>query len=90
MASTTQGHGAASGAPAAAAVAPANVMFTADAPGIIEHMNSSIAFTPFDVKWVPESARFVLLGTKPNDAGIIQVYEMGACRGMMRSLHPRL
>ncbi len=57
------------------------VMLSPDAPGIIEHMSAPIAFTPFDVKWVPESARFVLLGTKPNDTGVVQVYELGAGDG---------
>lgn len=53
-------------------------MFTPDAPGLVEHWTTSVAFTPFDVKWIPESARFVLLGSRPNDTGIIQVYELGA------------
>jgi len=56
-------------------------MLTPDAPAIIEHMNAPVAFTPFDVKWVPESARFVLLGTRPNDTGVVQVYELGAGEG---------
>ena len=70
--------------PAAAAAPsppPPPVMLSADAPGITEHMNVPIAYTPFDVKWVPESARFVVLGSKPNDTGVVQVYELGAGDG---------
>jgi hypothetical protein len=37
-------------------------MDTNDAPQIIEHVGKSINFTPFDVKWIPSSARFILFG----------------------------
>jgi hypothetical protein len=28
-------------------------MDTTDAPQILEHVSSGLAFTPFDVKWIP-------------------------------------
>ena len=37
-------------------------MDTTEAPQIIEHVAKSLTCTPFDVKWIPSSARFVLFG----------------------------
>jgi WD repeat-containing protein 92 len=37
-------------------------MDTTEAPQIIEHVAKSLTFTPFDTKWIPCSARFVLFG----------------------------
>jgi hypothetical protein len=51
-------------------------MDTTDAPQIIEHINKSINFTPYDTKWVPCSARFVTMGIHPNAKGAIQVYQL--------------
>eukprot|EP01041_Mallomonas_annulata_P011138 gene11138-23278_t len=51
-------------------------MDTTDAPQIIEHINKSINFTPYDTKWVPCSARFVAMGIHPNAKGAIQVYQL--------------
>jgi WD40 repeat protein len=44
-------------------------MDTTDAPQIIEHVNKSLPFTPYDTKWVPCSARFVCMGIHPNAKG---------------------
>jgi len=51
-------------------------MDTKDAPQIIEHLGKSIAFTPFETRWIPASARFVLLGQTPKAKGIMQVYQL--------------
>jgi len=51
-------------------------MDSVNAPQIIEHINSSLTYTPFDVKWVPCSPRFVVVGQTPRANGIIQIYKM--------------
>lgn len=38
------------------------------APKLIEHIHQTLDYTPFDVKWVPESARLVSLGVHPSGA----------------------
>ncbi len=45
-------------------------MDTTEAPQIIEHVAKSLTFTPFDVKWIPSSARFVLFGQSPGAKGV--------------------
>jgi hypothetical protein len=52
-------------------------MYSTEAPQIIEHLNQSLTFTPTDVRWVPSSARFVLMGEKPKGTAALQVYELG-------------
>ena len=49
---------------------------TVDAPQIIEHQNKPLTFTPYDVRWVPCSARMAVLGMYPRGTGVLQVYEM--------------
>lgn len=49
-------------------------MDTTDAPQIIEHIAKSLTFTPFDTKWIPSSARFVLFGQSPRAKGVFHVY----------------
>ena len=51
-------------------------MDTTNAPQIIEHAQKSLTFTPFDVKWVPSSARLVLLGETPSAKGAFQIYQL--------------
>ena len=51
-------------------------MDTTDAPQILEHCSSGLAFTPFDVKWIPTSARFVLFGQSPGAKGIFNIYQL--------------
>ena len=41
-------------------------MDTTDAPQIIEHIHKGINFTPYDVKFVPCSARIVAMGIHSN------------------------
>jgi hypothetical protein len=42
----------------------------------IEHVSKSVNFTPFDTRWVPCSAKFVLLGIHPRGTGALKIYEM--------------
>lgn len=51
-------------------------MDTLNAPQIIEHISHSLPYTPFDVKWIPCSAKFVVVGQTPRAKGIIQIYQM--------------
>jgi WD40 repeat protein len=51
-------------------------MDTTDAPQIIEHINRSLNFTPYDTKWVPFSARFVVMGIHANAKGALNVYQL--------------
>ena len=51
-------------------------METTDAPQMIEHVSQSLAFTPFDVKWIPSSARFVLYGISPRAKGVFNIYQL--------------
>ena len=45
-------------------------------PQIIPHLEASVEFTLFDCSWVPSSTRFVVLGSKLNGDGLLQVYSM--------------
>jgi len=45
-------------------------------PQIIEHVNKSLPLTVYDTKWVPSSARFVLMGSPARQTGLIQVYSL--------------
>jgi len=47
-----------------------------NSPQIIEHISKSTNFTPFDTKWVPCSARFVVVGVAPKGTGLLHVYEL--------------
>ena len=49
---------------------------TLNAPQIIEHISLPLNYTPFDVKWIPCSAKIVVTGQTPIAKGIIQIYKM--------------
>jgi len=51
-------------------------MDSTDAPQIIELVNKSLPFTPYDAKWVPCSARVVTMGITPKAKGALSVYEV--------------
>jgi len=51
-------------------------MDTTDAPQLIEHINHSVNYTPYETCWVPSSARLVVLGLKPKGNGVMEVFEM--------------
>ena len=46
---------------------------TTDAPQIVEHIKKSLTFTPFCTRWIPCSAKFVVLGQNPRATGAMQV-----------------
>ncbi len=45
-------------------------------PQIIEHVHKSLTLTVYETKWIPCSARFVVLGSPPRQTGLIQIYNM--------------
>lgn len=51
-------------------------MDTTDAPQIIEHINKSVPYTPYDTRWVPSSCRFVSFGIRPNAKGAILTFQL--------------
>jgi len=42
----------------------------------LEHISKSLTITTYDTKWVPSSARFVVLGSYAKATGCLQVYEL--------------
>ena len=53
-----------------------SVYFTMDKPQIIAHVQKSLNYTLFDAKWIPCSARFVVLGNYAKGTGALQIYEV--------------
>lgn len=47
-----------------------------DKPQIILYAQKSLNFTLFESKWIPYSAKFVILGNQPRGTGSIQIYEL--------------
>ncbi|KAE8741376.1 hypothetical protein FOCC_FOCC013075 [Frankliniella occidentalis] len=47
-----------------------------DKPQIIAHIEKSVDYSLFDCRWMPCSAKFVVLGSMPNSSGVIQLYEI--------------
>ncbi|XP_012254834.1 dynein axonemal assembly factor 10 [Athalia rosae] len=45
-------------------------------PQIICHIEKSVNYSLFDAKWIPSSAKFVVMGSRPRGSGIIQIYEV--------------
>lgn len=45
-------------------------------PQIIAHIEKSVNYTLFDAKWLPSSAKIVVLGSHPRDTGALQLYEI--------------
>jgi WD repeat-containing protein 92 len=58
------------------------------APQIIEIANRSLTFTPFDVKWIPSSCKFALVGQTPSAKGIFQIFQLDQqVEGKMKLIH---
>jgi WD40 repeat protein len=43
---------------------------------MLVHIEKSVNYSVFDVKWIPYSAKFISIGTKTNGQGVIEVYEL--------------
>lgn len=51
-------------------------MDTTNAPQIFEYMNMPLNFTPFHVKWLPNSPKFALLGQSPKMTGLFKLMKL--------------
>ncbi|RKO94023.1 WD repeat-containing protein 92-like protein [Blyttiomyces helicus] len=49
---------------------------TLEKPQIVTHIQKSLTYTPYDVKWIPCSARFVVLGQHARGTGALEVFEL--------------
>ncbi|XP_077522310.1 dynein axonemal assembly factor 10 [Amblyomma americanum] len=60
-------------------------------PEIHEYIQHRIDYTAFDVKWMPQSAKFLALGACPDGQGTVEVYELdGSSVNKTQQLpHPR-
>ncbi|CAG9572866.1 conserved hypothetical protein [Leishmania major strain Friedlin] len=43
---------------------------------IIQHVKKSLLYTAFDVRWVPQTASFAVVGQYPNNHGALSVYQL--------------
>ena len=51
-------------------------MDTTSAPQIIEHQSMGLDFTPYDTKWIPGTAKFVLGGQTMKATGILKIFKL--------------
>lgn len=51
-------------------------MDTTDAPQIVEHLSRSLNFTPYEVKWIPQTSKFLLCGEYPKATGLIETNQI--------------
>ena len=56
-----------------------------DKPQIIAHVQKSLTYTLFDTKWVPRSAKFVVLGNHARGTGALQIFEVS--HGDIKLIH---
>ena len=54
----------------------ASMVDVTDKPQIVEHVNKSLSMTVYETKWIPSSARFVLLGSPARQTGMLQIYQL--------------
>lgn len=47
-------------------------------PVMICHVEKPLTYTLYDCKWIPKTAKFVVVGTEPRGTGVIEVFEVGA------------
>merc|ERR1711959_401405 len=60
-------------------------MDATDRPQIVEHCNKSLTYVVYDARWIPSSARFVVLGCHPRGTGALQVMELK--KGGVETIH---
>ena len=51
-------------------------MDATDRPQIVEHVHKSVTYVVYDTRWVPSSARMVVLGCHPRGTGALQVMSL--------------
>ncbi|XP_064114718.1 dynein axonemal assembly factor 10-like [Macrobrachium nipponense] len=54
-------------------------------PQILIYSEQSLNYNAFDVKWIPRSAKLVVIGSHPRGTGALQVFEMN--EGSLNLLH---
>lgn len=59
-------------------------MESLEKPQIICHTEKSLNYCVYDARWVPVSAKFVVLGSKPRGTGIIKIFEI--CQGQLEEI----
>lgn len=47
-----------------------------DKPQVIALIEKPLNYSIFDVKWIPCSAKFVVLGSRPKGTGVLEIYEL--------------
>lgn len=47
-----------------------------DKPQIICHVEKSLNYTLFDCKWIPKTAKFIVVGSQPRGTGTIELFEI--------------
>jgi hypothetical protein len=45
-------------------------------PQIVLHSQKQADYTPFDIKWIPQSPRYLSIGQLPNGTGIIEIHSL--------------
>jgi WD repeat-containing protein 92 len=43
---------------------------------MIDHLTKSTNYTPYDVKWIPDSSKFVVCGERPRATGLIEITQL--------------
>ena len=51
-------------------------MDTTNAPQMVDHLSKSLNFTPFETRWLPNSAKLLLGGQTPGAKGVLQVLQL--------------
>lgn len=51
-------------------------IFEMDKPQIYIFREKSLNYTCYDSKWIPKSARFVVLGCMPRQTGVIEIMKL--------------
>lgn len=47
-------------------------------PQIISHVEKSLNYSVYETRWIPCSAKFVVLGSEARGTGVIQIYEISS------------
>ena len=47
-----------------------------DKPQIVIHSQKPLDYTSFDVKWIPQSPKYLTLGQLPNGTGILEIHSL--------------
>lgn len=49
-----------------------------DKSQMLAHIEQNLNYSIFDVKWIPCSAKIIVVGSKTNSQGIVQIYELNS------------